>query len=48
MSGTKTGSLVSATLKNYEAVRIAAGHDIGGDFLFVPFLSFVQRKGTRR
>ena len=48
MSGTRTGSLVCATLRNHEAVRVSAGHDIGGDFLFVPFLLFVQRKGTRR
>ena len=36
MSGIKTGSLVCATLKNHEAVRVAPsfvwGHDIGGVF----------------
>ena len=32
MSGTKTGCLVSATLKNHTAVREAEGLDIGGVF----------------
>ena len=32
MSGTRTGSLVCATLKNHEAVRVSVGHDIGGVF----------------
>ena len=48
MSVTKTGSLVCATLKNHEAVREPEGHDIGGDFLWGTFLSFVQRKVSRR
>jgi len=48
ISGTKTGSLVSATLRNHTAVREAVGYDIGGDFLFATFLSFVQRKVARR
>ena len=43
MSGTKTGSLVSATLKNHAAVRESAGHDIGGVF-FSWVLHFLDKQ----
>ena len=32
MSETKTGSLVSATLRNHEAVKESAGYDLRGVF----------------
>ena len=35
MSGTKTGSLVFATLGNHESARVSVGHDIGGKVFFV-------------
>ena len=43
MSGTKTGGLVSATLRNHEAVRVSEGHDIGVSF-FLGYFIFGQAK----
>jgi hypothetical protein len=43
ISGTKTGSLVCATLRNHEAVRVSAGHDIGGVF-FSWVLHFLDKQ----
>ena len=45
ISGTKTGSLVCATLKNYEAVRVSAGHDIGVSFFDVQEARMSQLHG---
>jgi len=43
ISGTKTGSLVSATIKNHEAARVSVGHDIGGVF-FSWVLHFLDKQ----
>jgi len=43
ISGTKTGSLVCATLKNHETARESAGHYIGGVF-FSWVLHFLDKQ----
>ncbi len=47
ISGTKTGSLVCATLKNHEAVRVSSGNDIGGTVFLGYFLWGEQQEVTR-
>jgi len=42
--GIKTGSLVSATLKNHEAVRESAGYDIGAIFFSYLFFRSYKEK----
>jgi len=44
ISATKTGSLVCATLKNHESVRVSAGHDIVGQFSFGYFSLVCTKK----
>ena len=44
ISGTKTGSLVSATLRNYAAVRVSAGYDIGVSFFLGYFIFWTSKK----
>ena len=41
--GIKTGSLVSATLKNHTAMRVSAGHNIG-DVFFSWVLHFLDKQ----
>jgi hypothetical protein len=43
MSGTKTGSLESATLRNHEAVKESAGYDLRGVF-FSWVLHFLDKQ----
>ena len=47
ISGSKTGSLVSTTLRNHTAVRVSEGHDIGGTLFLGYFLWSEQQEVTR-
>ena len=41
MSGTKTGSLVCATLKNHEAVRVSPSYYLGTRYRGTLFLGYL-------